>query len=271
MKTSMNSKEVRPLKSNNNDGKMNCLWMIMPTRLHPFVCLKYTLDFDIYVNVAFALYGIGLAYWQTKDGDNYKTFNAWWGVYGNTGMFGIFFCICHLSCWITALIMDKYTLYYLKVTKNLVCRIIHYIMARQVVLGMHLLMLVIQLGGYINDWYEAHDNQKKLEKIKDPNGERILSESKYALGTTVRVEGSYYNEMTALNFALFWVALQLMFICYWMALGHTMSCAAHRVVQDNEKSIKLTIPRKDPLKKQLFMVSYKEAKTMIGENDEELG
>jgi len=44
-----------------------------------------------------------------------------------------------------------------------------------------------------------------------------------------------------------------------MALGHTMSAAAHRVVQDNEKSTKLTIPRKDPLKKQLFMVSYKEA------------
>jgi len=270
MKTSMNSTEVRPLKSNNNDGKMNCLWIIMPQRLHPFVCLKYTLDFDIYVNFACVIYTFFLAGWQTKDGDNYETFNAWWGVYGNTGGFGLFFCAMHFSCWVTALVMQRSILYYLKVTKNLVCRIIHYILWRQVVLGLHILMLVIQLGGYVNDWYEAHDQQKRLEKIPTDDI-RILSESETPLGTTVRVEGSYYNEITAINFALFWVVMQLMFICYWMALGFTMSAAAHRVVQDNEKSTKLTIPRKDPLKKQLFMVSDTEAKKMVGEGDEEQG
>jgi len=133
MKTSVSSKEVRPLKSNNNDGKMNCLWCILPHRLHPFVCLKYTLDFDIYVSAVMAIYCFGLAFWQTKDWDNSDTYNAWWGVYGNTGGFGIFFMFMHLSCWIGALMMDKWTLYYLKVSKNLVCRIVHYVLWRQTI------------------------------------------------------------------------------------------------------------------------------------------
>merc|ERR1711920_800443 len=137
-------------------------------------------------------------------------------------------------------------------------------------------MGIIQFGGYINDWYEAHDEQKDGEKIptirlNDGNQNRALVELDLPVGTTVRVAGSYYNELTALNFALFWVCLQIIFMCYWMALGHTMKEAAHRVVQDNEKSTKFTIPKKDPLKKQIFMVSYKEAKEMTGENDEELG
>jgi len=137
---------------------------------------------------------------------------------------------------------------------------------------MHLLFLLVQFGGYVNDWYEAHDQQKRQERLSTTwKPKRMLVEVEDPIGTTVRVEGSYYNELTALNFAMFWVALQIIFICYWMALGHTMKEAAHRVVQDNEKSTKLTMPKKDPLKKQIFMVSDQEAKKMIGENDEEIG
>jgi len=137
---------------------------------------------------------------------------------------------------------------------------------------MHLLFLLVQAGGYVNDWYEAHQQQKEGEKTPDNLGlDRRLVELEQPIGSTVRVAGSYYNELTALNFAMFWCAMQIIFVCYWFTLGHTMKEAAHRVVQDNEKSTKFTIPKKDPLKKQIFMVSAQEAKKMVGENDEELG
>lgn len=140
MKTSMTSYEPRPLKTQNIDGKMNCLWFILPIRLHPFVCLKYTLDFDIYVNAVFAFYGLSLAFWQSKDKKNADTFDAWWGVYGNTGGFGVFFGLLHCVCWIVACLMSKYLIYYLKQAKNLKCRLIHYVMTRQIVIGTHILM-----------------------------------------------------------------------------------------------------------------------------------
>merc|ERR1712193_555854 len=102
----------------------------------------------------------------------------------------------HLSVFITAILMDKYTLYYLKRAKNLVCRIVHYIIWRNTILAFHLLFLLIQFGGYINDWYEAHQQQKDGEKTPYPRSDldRALVEVEEPIGTTVRVAGSYYNE-----------------------------------------------------------------------------
>lgn len=116
----------------------------------------------------------------------------------------------------------------------------------------------MQLAGYINDWYHIHGKQKKEEKLV----ERILVESDTALGTTVRVAGSYYNELTAINFALMWVTVQLIFMCYWAILGHTMNQAAHRCIQDNEKPQHLVMPRNDPLNQEFLMVTLTEAKKL---------
>jgi len=123
-------------------------------------------------------------------------------------------------------------------------------------------MYVIQLGGFVHDIFMVHKNQKDEERL------RILGEETTPRGTTVRVEGSYYNEMNALNYAILLACTQVFFILWLLILGWTMKTAAFRCNEDMNLPLERVLVKENPLKEEICLMSKDNAKVIKQKYDQ---
>jgi hypothetical protein len=142
----------------NNDGKIGCLWLFFPTRLHPWVAFKYILDIDFFANICFIIFGLSLGYWSVKKTHEYC---PWWGCYGHCASYALFITIHGIILGIYSFVMGRFTLRWLN-NGSLPCKASVWFALRTFFYGVELILFFIQLAGWTTDydWWEGDRGTK---------------------------------------------------------------------------------------------------------------
>jgi hypothetical protein len=133
--------------------------------------------------------------------------------------------------------------------------------------GVQLTLFFIQLAGWTTDydWWEGDRNQIDASK-------RILIQIDNPIGTMVRVQGSHWNEVNAVNWSIVMGSSNVLGWLYLMIIGFT----ARKAVQKCDEDRKLPLEQvryqfKDPAQKKIRLLEKDIALKIHDYNEETFG
>lgn len=217
-----------PRGSLNNDGKIGCLWMYFPTRLHPWIALKYIFNIDLFANICFCVFGAAILRWSIT---KHHQWCPWWGCYGHCVSYGVLILSQGGLLAISAGLLGSRTYKWLN-DGSLPGKVAAWFYLRTFFYGVQLTLFFIQLAGWTTDydWWEG--DRDKIDASK-----RILIQIDKPIGTLVRVQGSYWNEINAVNWSIVTGSSNVLGWLYLIIIGFTARKAVQKCDEDRKLSL----------------------------------
>jgi len=242
----------------NNDGKIGCLWLFFPTRMHPWVALKYILDIDFFLNICFIIFALSLGWWSSKKTHEYC---PWWGCYGHCFTYALFLGVQGIVLGTYVACMSRNTFRWLN-DGSLPGKVSVWVWLRTFFYMVQLALFFIQVAGWTTDfdWWEG--DRDKIDASK-----RILIQVDNPVGSVVRVQGSYWNEVNARNWSILMGFSNVLGWMYLLIIGFTAKKAAIKCNGDRDLPLELTrYQPKDPNREEWRLIDKETAVKIHGYN-----